>query len=92
VLARNVLSVSNKTVRASIEADDLRIVQAIVDELRSERFKIRVAGGELIARFADERKLTSHERRLLQKLNNYYKMYPAQIQQLIAASGRAPAA
>jgi hypothetical protein len=82
-VARNVLSVSNKTVRAKIEADDLQIVAAIVAELRMAGFKLRIAGGQLIARVCGDRKLSSHERRLAQRLENYFETYPAQVQEII---------
>ncbi len=82
-LARNVLSVSNKAVRTKIEADDLQIVTTIVAELRKEGFTLRVAGGELITRVQGNRKLTSHERRLAQRLKNYLETYPEQVQEII---------
>jgi hypothetical protein len=82
-LARNVLSVSNETVRSKMEADDLRIVAAIVAELRKEGFNIRVAGGELIARVQGNRKPTSHERRLAQRLVNYFETYPEGVRHIV---------
>jgi hypothetical protein len=91
-LARNVLSVSNDAVRASIEADDVQIARTIVDELRRGKFRFRVVERKLSARPAGDRNLTSHERRLVQRLGNYFKMYPEQIRQLIAASGRVASA
>ena len=88
-LARNVLSVSNKTVRAKMKADDLQIVAAIVTELRKQGLKLRVAGGELIAQVQGDRKLTSHERRLAQRLENYFDTYPEQVQNIVK-EGTAP--
>jgi hypothetical protein len=82
-LARNVLSVSNKTVRAKMETDDLQIVVTIVAELRKQGLKLRVAGGELIAQVQGDRKLTSHERRLAQRLGNYFDEYPEAVRRLL---------
>jgi hypothetical protein len=39
--------------------------------------------GELIARVRGDCKLTSHERRLAQRLENYFEMYPEQMREII---------
>ncbi|MFI5365763.1 MAG: hypothetical protein ACHQ4J_09075 [Candidatus Binatia bacterium] len=91
LLARNVLAVPGDAVRAKMKEDDLQIVAAIVAELRKAGFTIRVVHGELIARVRDDRKRTSHERRLVQRLENYYEEYPEPVRKIIGAL-RVPAA